>query len=289
MTDGPISGLDHVLVGVRDLDAARRVWRDLGFTLTPRGRHIQWGTANYCIMFPEDYIELLGIRDPDLFSNHLDRFLEEREGLMGLALATQEARSGARALRQAGIEVEGPKDLRRILELESGDLEPAFSLLYLKPEDCAGLSTFICQHLTREMVWQKPWLSHANGAVGLNAVTAVCNNPQVAKACLEKLPGSRAGKGPGCVAFEKFEVRFRTVSQAAAESVGAKACGQGLANYRKPWLSALHLNVTDLAQTRRYFAEANLGEAMTEPSAGILRLPAAWANGVALEFSERTT
>ncbi len=51
-----IPGLDHVLVGVGGLGAARRAWTRLGFTLTPRGRHIGWGTANTCIMFPRDYV-----------------------------------------------------------------------------------------------------------------------------------------------------------------------------------------------------------------------------------------
>ena len=75
-----IAGIDHLLVGVRDLESAARQWRRLGFQLTPRGRHIGWGTANYCIMFQDDYLELLGIVDPAQFTNNLDRFLATREG-----------------------------------------------------------------------------------------------------------------------------------------------------------------------------------------------------------------
>ncbi|MYF85064.1 MAG: VOC family protein, partial [Rhodospirillaceae bacterium] len=56
----PITGIDHAIVGVRKLEAARRKWAKLGFTITPRGRHRGWGTANYCIMFETDYVELLG-------------------------------------------------------------------------------------------------------------------------------------------------------------------------------------------------------------------------------------
>ena len=52
-----ITGIDHVVVGVGDLEGARRTWETLGFTLTPRGRHKGWGTANYCVMFADDYIE----------------------------------------------------------------------------------------------------------------------------------------------------------------------------------------------------------------------------------------
>ena len=61
MPSRPINGLDHVLVGVRDLDAARAGFARLGLNSSPRGRHIGWGTANYCIMLEEDYIEILGI------------------------------------------------------------------------------------------------------------------------------------------------------------------------------------------------------------------------------------
>jgi catechol 2,3-dioxygenase-like lactoylglutathione lyase family enzyme len=50
-----ITGIDHTLVGVRDLEAARAAWSRLGFTVTPRGRHIGWGTGNYCVMLEEGY------------------------------------------------------------------------------------------------------------------------------------------------------------------------------------------------------------------------------------------
>ncbi len=54
-------------------------WETLGFTLTPRGRHIGWGTGNYCIMLESGYIELLGVVDPSQFLNNLDGFLKKRE------------------------------------------------------------------------------------------------------------------------------------------------------------------------------------------------------------------
>ena len=82
-----LTGIDHVLVGVDDLEVAREGWSRLGFTLSPRGRHIGWGTANYCVMFPGDYVELLGVLDASQFTNNLDRFLEGGEGLLGVALS----------------------------------------------------------------------------------------------------------------------------------------------------------------------------------------------------------
>ena len=95
-----VKAFDHVLVGVASLEAARRNWQRLGFTACPRGRHIGWGTANYCLMFPENYIELIGIVDPEQFTNSLDRFLAERgEGVLaavGCVDVTRSSRDGLR-------------------------------------------------------------------------------------------------------------------------------------------------------------------------------------------------
>ena len=90
-----ITGIDHALIGVRDLEKARAAYARLGFTPCPRGSHIGWGTANYCLMFRDDYVEILGIVDPSQFSNNLDTFLTKREGLMGLAWATRDGDGAA--------------------------------------------------------------------------------------------------------------------------------------------------------------------------------------------------
>lgn len=283
MASDGITGLDHVLVGVSDLEAACRTWLDMGFTLTPRGRHIHWGTANYCIMFEGDYIELLGIRDPTLFTNNLDEFLAERQGLLGLALATEESSACARSLRAAGIPAEGPKALSRVLELESGEVEPCFSLIQLTREDCAGLSAFICQHLTRNLVWQEAWLSHPNGAVGLAGAMVVCEDPGESAARLAKLPGSRAGKRAGVTTIGEFEIAF----QNSAEAARSLDSGETLPSYRKPWLAALRVAVKDLFETKNYLAEHLKGWVLGQEAEGILRLPAEQANGVILEFCER--
>src|SRR3546814_19028460 len=75
----PLRGVDHVLVGVRNLEAARDTYRRLGFTVSPRGRHIGWGPANYCIMFPGESIELPAIVDATQLPKHLNRLLEKRK------------------------------------------------------------------------------------------------------------------------------------------------------------------------------------------------------------------
>ena len=142
-----IAGIGHVVVG--DLEGARRTWETLGFTLTPRCRHKGWGTANYCVMFADDYIELFGIVDARRFTNNLDQFLDEHgEGLLSLALATDDAKVAYRGLRRVGAEA--PKTLGRLLELPEGTVDARFSLVHLPPAATPGLRAFVYQHLTPE-------------------------------------------------------------------------------------------------------------------------------------------
>ena len=136
--DHQLNGIDHVIIGVRDLEAARAQYARLGFNSTPRGRHVGWGTANYCIMFEHDYLELLGIVDPAQFTNQLDRFLEQREGILGMALASRDADATQRAWTQAGLQPEEAKALGRLLEGEGGAVELRFRNVGLPRSSTGG-------------------------------------------------------------------------------------------------------------------------------------------------------
>ena len=58
-----ITRLDHVVIGVRDLNEAIQAYQQLGFDVRPGGRHTGLGTHNALIRFGLDYIELLAIYD----------------------------------------------------------------------------------------------------------------------------------------------------------------------------------------------------------------------------------
>ena len=60
----PVIGLDHCIIAVSDLEGARQDYEKLGFTTAPLGNHQNKATANHCLMFPETYLELLGINEP---------------------------------------------------------------------------------------------------------------------------------------------------------------------------------------------------------------------------------
>lgn len=165
------SGFDHVIIGVGDLDRTADLWRRVGFTITPRGRHIGWGTANYCIMFDRDYVELLGILDPSQYVHGLDRFLADHgDGLLGVAFGTSDPQETFRALQSIDQAGDPPKDLARYLDLPDGTVEPRFQLTHPREAKAFGITAFFCKHLTPELVRQPAWLSHPNDAIGIGAI-----------------------------------------------------------------------------------------------------------------------
>ena len=173
-----ISGVDHSIVGVRDLEAARARYESLGFTVTPRGKHIGWATANYCIMFAQDYIELLGIVEPGGYAAGLEEILADRgEGLLKLALRSDDAGATHEFLARLGLVSEPVKDLARELEAPEGTVLPEFRLVHPQADAMPGLSGFVCQHLTRDLVWRPEWCAHRNGATGVASYAILADDP----------------------------------------------------------------------------------------------------------------
>jgi hypothetical protein len=189
---GPVVGIDHVIIAVRDLDRVGMTWTRLGFALTPRGRHLQRGTANYCIMFARDYVELLGIVDPAQDLGGVDAFLARGEGIRSVAFASDAGDGTAAALTRRGLHPGAARDLARQVELAEETIVPRFRLVALPPEETPGLDAFFCQHLTPELMRQPAWLAHPNGAVGVRGVTVLVEATAPLRPAYEKLLGPAA-------------------------------------------------------------------------------------------------
>jgi hypothetical protein len=150
--------IDHAVIAVRDLDAATATFSQFGFTLTPRGLH-SIGSQNHCIMLASTYIELLAAPVAHPWLDYYRAFLEHGEGLAALALSTDDADASYRQLKERGIAARPPMDLAR--PVEGGVAR--FRLVQIENTP----QMFICQHLTRALVWQPQWQTHANGAAEL--------------------------------------------------------------------------------------------------------------------------
>lgn len=279
-----IDGIDHVLIAVQDLQASVAAWGKLGFTLTPRGGHPEWGTANHCIMFPGNYLELIGVVGigASAVADQLRGFLATSgEGVAGLALATHDGAAACRDLRAAGVEAEQPHSLSRLLQLESGPVKPLFSIVRLPENTLPGVSTILCQHVTPELLRRPEWLEHANGTIAVTSMTIAVEDPEALR--------------PG------LEMVFGPASTTATDSTVAVHTGNGLLLLCRPdELAQLHpdAEMDEIAQVPAVVAlsvattdtgraaallKAN-GVAFSRDSAGNIRVAGEDASGVFVEF-----
>jgi Glyoxalase-like domain len=290
-----IAGIDHVIVGVRALDEARGRWRRLGFAVSPRGRHIGRNTANYCIMFAADYIELLGVADPsppDLVlpaaavgMPRLEAFLTVREGLMAAAFAPDGAAEGARAtLQRQGLNPAELQPLSRRIELTEGVATPRFSLVALPPEETPGLDCFLCEHLTPELMRRPEWLRHPNGAVGLEGVHVLVDSTAALLPAYDRLFGiAEVTTTDAVVTLHAGHhwIVFGTPDDFATMHPTLEVERE----FPLPGIVALELGVARASDTADFLARQQI--AFTGMPDGSLAVPAREANGAILIFGQR--
>lgn len=277
-----ITGVDHCVILVRDLDAARDQIAALGFTVTPRGTHSEhMGTANHCIMLRRGYFELLSVLRATELNIRWRRRLEVREGLAEVALATDDVNAVRDELAARGVAPSDPIGFSRPVNLPEGRRRASFRVISI-PEQCTpGASMFVCQHLTREVVWRPDYLSHANGARGLKVVTAVNEEPEAIAPAYEKMFGAdRVRSSGGTVIIEIGAGRLRFVTPTGFNSLYPGVTLDGATML--PYLAALSLEVEDRGATAAFFAENGVPHTVL-PNGSICLSPA-HALGTLLEY-----
>jgi catechol 2,3-dioxygenase-like lactoylglutathione lyase family enzyme len=280
-----IAGIDHVIIAVRDLERARHGWSRLGFSLTPRGRHLGQGTANHCIMFKNEFVELLGIVDPGDNVERLAAFLARREGARNVAFAPAGSAEDARsALLERGLHPSEVAVLGRQMELAAGPVIPRFGLIGWAAEDTPGLpESFVCAHLTPELMRRPEWLVHPNGAEGLRGIHVLVEHTAPLLPAYDRLVGIQHVTTTDTIAAVHVG-RHRIVFSTPDDFV---TMHPGIAldpDFPVPGIVALDLGIAGRDGTADYFAQRQI--AFDELSDGTLIVPASEANGAILFLSE---
>jgi hypothetical protein len=279
-----IAGIDHVIVAVRELENARTAWSRLGFTLAPRGRHIGQGTANYCVMFPSDYLELLGIVDAADSVERLDAFLARREGPMAAAFAPAgTVEEACAALLRRQLHPSEPRPLARQIELPQGTVLPRFSLISLPPDETPGLDSFLCSQLTPALMRRPEWLAHPNGAIGLRAVHVLVESTAPLLPAYDRLFGIVQVTTTDAVAvvhIGRQRLVFSTPDDFQTMHPGIEI----VPGFSTPGIVALELGVERLQRTIDHLTQRRV--AFDEMPGGTLAVPAREASGAVLLFSE---
>ena len=279
---GIFDGIDHCVILVRDLNVARDRMAQLGFTVTPRGIHSDhMGTANHCMMFNNAYFEILGICEPTEFNAAWRSKIERREGLEAVPLASGNIDALRNKLAERGISLPEAIDFSRPVDLPEGTTEAIFRLIMIPSELTPNITMFVIQHFTRDVVWHRDYLNHANGAIGVRGVTAVHEQPQEVVPAYERLFGSNAvsiagngvriDTGKGDIHFVKsseFANRFPDVTPDPSANA--------------PYLAALSLDVANRILTADYLN--NHGVPHIVLPRGTLCVPPLDACGTLIEF-----
>jgi catechol 2,3-dioxygenase-like lactoylglutathione lyase family enzyme len=181
--------LDHVILAVRDLAAAERSYaRLLGRSASWRGEHPALGTENALFRTGEAYLELLApaAGAGDWLRQRLD---EKGEGLLGFALATDDADACAKALAERGLDPAPPaRGIGR--DTESGAFREWRNVM-LPPEETRGVLVFGIEHRSApELLPEVPPAGPPEAAVhGIDHVVVQTADPEATRA----LYGERLG------------------------------------------------------------------------------------------------
>jgi hypothetical protein len=277
-----VIGIDHAVVMVQDLDRAAEGYKQLGFTLSPRGTHsAHMGTGNYTIMFDPDYMELLGVLAATEHNAPARAFLDKRgEGIERIAFTAVDSAAGAEEIRARGLEPIGPTDFERPVTLPDGTISAAKFRTFMWPtaEAPGGVRIFACQHKTPETVWIPELMKHANAAKRIKQTLIATPEPAKEAADLGQLIDREPkAEADGAVTVPSGGDRADFV-YLTLEQLGKRYPGVPLAGLSERGGAALVLVSGDLAAT-----DKALGSAAVRSGPAIC-VPPAKANGTLLAF-----
>ncbi|HEV2583674.1 MAG TPA: VOC family protein [Ktedonobacteraceae bacterium] len=177
-------GIDHIIVGVNDLDAAaQRFSEQLGLQASGGGVHPFGGTANRVEVIGDTYLELIAVRVAGEAQRSMVERLAKGEGYLNVALGSDDLASDSEAIRRRGVALIGPT----AGQLRAGDgRERGWLRSEIERPDLAQRYPFLIQHdsageerRSRLAGWKRP-PAHPLGATGVLSATIAVENLQEA-------------------------------------------------------------------------------------------------------------
>lgn len=166
-----LTGIDHIVIAVHDLEATARDYERLGFTVVPGGKH-SVGTYNALISFADgSYIELIAFyaANPD---HRWWKPLQKGEGLVDFCMQTDDLIGDTAKLRRAGVNIDDPVPWRRTRP----DGYQLRWVLSLAREGHRGVAPFLIQDETPREERIPRQMTHKNGAIGIGTVTVAVDD-----------------------------------------------------------------------------------------------------------------
>ena len=161
-----VTGIDHVIVAVHALEDAQAVFRQFGFTMTPRGEHVKLMALNSLVMLDDSYIEVAQPTAFDAVGGILHTYMDGHgEGVSGVAFSHADAGAFADATGLSYVAAAREVDT----ELHKGTAK--FGLTWLPDDTLADRLAFLTEHKTPELLWHPKLQAHQNGALRILRLT----------------------------------------------------------------------------------------------------------------------
>lgn len=288
-TNGDIDSVNHIGVAVRDMDRGVTRYEKLGFTLSPLSVHsgslkpgepVQpMATGNRCAIFEHNYVEILGIVNPDLPSWGWAKFVEKFEGAHIICLGCGDAETVDRRVSGNGIKTSGVIKLQRDVETAEGMKTARFDCTHFDSSITPEGLIQAAHHRTPEYIHQERYLTHENGAQCLDEVVLVTMDPAAESEKYERLTGVAAQRKG-----HRREIVLSLVSRLVfigPEMAGEEFRGSLVAPV--PAIAAMSFPVSDLDKTEELLKSRGLTTVRQDNQ---VLVPAEQALGVVHVFTQ---
>jgi hypothetical protein len=289
--------LHHVGLINHSLERSASQYEKLGFTLTPLslpkvpltpgGIPEILGAGNRHAIFQHNYLELLGIVDPERWAAvtveqrgpyDLDVPLSRYEGLHVMHFGTDHIEKVKERLDKQAIPSSPIKAFQRNVQTENGERTMKARTIHFPPASNPEGLLQVAQHDTPELIFQDRYMHHRNGAIALTEIIVVTEDPAGHMGKYEQYSGHKGRN----IAEGYFQVNLGHAKITIVDPPNLDYILPGYKVPHLPFLAAFTIRTASLQLVRNVLSEANISFA--ERNGSILVYPEN-ACGSAILFS----
>jgi hypothetical protein len=282
-----IDNINHVGMVARNLGSTVARYEAMGFQLTPYSPHSgawkpgapvqNFGSGNRCVMFANNYLEILGTEDPNKPTERLAGYLARHQGAHIICFNTETTSKLDERLRAGGVPTSGVISLQRDIDTPDGVRTAKFERVQFSPDDSPEGYIQAARHLTPEYIYQPRYIEHPNGCTSLAEAFIVADDiePLVAKyqRYLDAAPEVRDG-------LSSFPLPLGSTLTLAPAGKAARLFAGSLFP-PLPAIVAVSFRTNDLAAQRERLARQDIP---TREGPGRIMVPAEEASGLVVIF-----
>jgi hypothetical protein len=216
------------------------------------------GTGNVTAMFSRGYVELLFKTADTTLGKEFDAALSGYSGVHLAAFSIANAEATHQRLTDAGFAMRPLVQFQRPVDTASGPGVAAFTVVRLERGAMPEGRIQLLAHRTEDTVWQKRWLNHPNGALGLMDLLVVSADVAEATARFVRFAGRPARPMTFGQSIQLDRGRVEIVTETAFVALVPEVAAP-----RLPFLGAYAVRVTSLRATEELMDKAMLNPRRT--------------------------